>query len=239
MLATAIESLDVSDWIALASAVIAVISGLVAFAYGHAARLSERRLRLVENQISKIDRELVVWGSHCIDAMATAHTLAATLGSGRTPNEMRILRDEVQAKLSALVDAGRLYFINRNPDLVGTDRNYANRGYRPAILDALMIAHEELRLGDIANADDLRSAAQNIFGARRVFISELREEIDLLRDQKALAKMRTQDDDWTEIAKLVDQFEARRGPGTFWRDRPRPRAQILVDIKLGKAQSAT
>ena len=227
-----------SDWIALGSAVLAFISSVVAFLYGLAARRSERRLRSLETQVSRIDRELIVWGIRCMDAMSSGHILLATAGSGRAPDLVRIRRDEIQAELSALVDMGRLYFPNRSPDLEGTDRNAAFRGFRPAILDALMLVHEELRRLREFNLDHTKEAATNVFGARRIFISEFQEEIDRFRDKELLAQVRIADDDWTDVTKLVDNFEARHGSSSFWVKRPRSRNQLLAELKgVGRARA--
>lgn len=221
-----------AQWIAIAAPIFSIAGGIFAFIYGQAARRRDRKMRQLESQVSKIDGEMVIWGLRCIDTLSSAHTFVATNGSGRNPDEARAVRDEIQSSLSALVDAGRLYFLNRSPDLVGTERPYANRGYRPAILDALMIAHEELRRA-VLPIGETRKIADNMFGARRVFIAELREEVDQFRDPKALEKLRTKDDDWAAVSELVNSFEARHGEQTFWNDRPKPRSEI---IKLHKTR---
>lgn len=228
-----LASLQPADWISAVGYVVGVLGGLFGFIYAHSTRLKERRQRALDSQVSRVDREMVAWGIDCIMTMSQAHILAATCGSGRPAGEIRIERDALQARLSGLVDAGRLYFINRSPDLIGTGRNYANRGFRPAILDALMLAHEELRFCSLNDPAELGSIADNIFGARRVFISELREEVDKLRNPYELAAMRTKDDDWGEIEKLVARFQERRGR-RFWEEKPIPRTEILAEIKAGK-----
>lgn len=234
-----ISNLGISDWIAVVSTVIAALTSFIAFLYGLAARKSERRVRNLESQVSRIDRELIVWGIRCIDTMSSGHILLATAGSGRQSSEVRVLRDEIQSVLSALVDMGRLYFPNRNPDLVGIDRPLAFRGFRPAILDAVMLVHDELRQATTFDNEEAKQAAQNAFEARRAFISEFQEEIDRFRDKRALQTLRITDDDWTEIAKLVDNFEARKGLKSFWKERPRPRHELLAEWRETRGRSRT
>lgn len=223
-----VRSLSASDWITASAYIFAGIGWLIVFIYRALLHRSESKRRALEQRVNKVDTEVISWALRCIDVLSNAHILMATRGSGRNSSEIIQTRDTSQAALSALVDAGRLYFLNRNPDLVGLDRPYANRGFRPAILDALMIAHEELRRHPLNPDVDTARAARNIFSARRTFLSELREELDGLRDPDELRRLLRADDDWSEITLLVDDFEARYGAGTFWSERPVPRHVLLA-----------
>ncbi|MBU6379503.1 MAG: hypothetical protein KJS95_13365 [Gammaproteobacteria bacterium] len=231
------RELQRSGLLTVATVVFSISGGLFAFVYGLAAKRSERNLRILERQIGQFDGEMVNWGIRGIDALAKAHVFVMTECSGQSQKEAAIVRDDLQATLSALVDSGRLYFINRSPDLEGTERPYANRGFRPAILDALMLGHEELRRAGLPPFQNRERIAKNIFGARRVFIAELREEIDKFRDPKALSELRITDDDWSEVARLVNDYEDRHGQGSFWARRPMSRAELLAQ-KNAVAQPA-
>lgn len=225
-----IRSFKPSDWIAVLGYVFAGFGWSIVFVYRYHLGRSERKRRALEQRVSKIDTEVISWALRCIDALSSAHILMATRGSGRQYMELVRLRDDCQASLSALVDAGRLYFLNRNPDLVGLDRPYANQGFRPAILDALMIAHKELRRHSLDESMDFESAANNIFAARREFLSELREELDQLRDPAELKQVLQTDDNWEAITVIVDNFEARYGKETFWKERPKSRKELEAEL---------
>lgn len=222
------RDLQQSGLLTIAVLVFSVSGGLFAFVYGLAARRSERNLRILERQIGQFDGEMVSWGIRGVEALARTHVYIMTEFSGQKQEEATVIRDELLANLSALVDSGRLYFINRSPDLEGIERPYANRGFRPAILDALMLCYEELRRAGLPPIQDKDRVAKNIFGARRVFISELREEVDKFRDPKVLSQLRTVDDDWSDVGKLVGDYEERYGKGTFWARRPMPRAELIA-----------
>jgi hypothetical protein len=217
-----LSNLKATEWTAFVAIVISL--------YNLGVSIGDRRFRKLEAQLSRLDREMVAWGLRCVAVLSQCHKFADTYGSDRPLTEIRVISDELQATLSALVDAGRLYFLNRNTDLVGRDRPYANQGYRPVILDTLMLAHEELRIAGVNDRDLLKASGANIFQARRIFISELRVEIDSLRNQRELERLRKKDDDWKDIAKLVDDFETRYGK-KFWVDRPKPREKILGEMK--------
>ena len=233
------KDLQQSGLLTIATIVFSISGGLFAFIYGLSAKRRERNLRILEKQIGQFDGEMVNWGIRGIDALSIAHVYVLTNFSGRDLQQARIAKDELQATLSALVDAGRLYFVNRSPDLEGIDRPYANRGFRPAILDALMLAHEELRRLALPLQGEADRVAKNIFGARRVFVSELREEIDKFRDPSVLNTLRTLDDDWTEVGKLVDDYEGRYGERAFWLRRPMPRAHLVAEKQQRSSEKAT
>lgn len=188
----------------------------------------------MEKQIGQFDGEMTNWEIRAIDALSVAYVYVLTNFSGRDLPQAKIAKDELQATLSALVDAGRLYFVNRSPDLEGVERPYANRGFRPAILDALIMVHEELRRLELPQHGETDRIARSIMGARRVFVSELREEIDKFRDPAVLNTLRTLDDDWTEMEKLVDEFEGRYGAKAFWQRRPMARARLIAEKQRPK-----
>jgi hypothetical protein len=223
------KSLQQSGLLTIAVLVFSISGGLFAFIYGLSAKRSERALRIIEKQIGQFDGEMTNWGIRGIDALSIAYVYVLTNFSGRDFQQAKVAKDELQATLSALVDVGRLYFVNRSPDLEGVERPYANRGFRPAILDALMLAHEELRRLELPHHGETDRIVKSLFGARRVFVSELREEIDKFRDPAVLNTLRTLDDDWTEMEKLVDDFEGRYGARAFWQRRPMARARLIAE----------
>lgn len=224
-----VSAMSTSDWIEIVAYLFAGLGWLVVFIYRAQLHRSERKRHVLEQRVNKVDTEVISWALRCMDVLSNAHVFMATKGSGCNGSELIRCRDQYQASLSALVDAGRLYFLNRNPDLVGLDRPYANRGFRPAILDALMIAHEELRRHPLSADADTARAANNMFSARRAFLSELREELDRLRDPEELRRLLQSDDDWSEIGALVDDFEVRYGAGAFWKERPVSRQTLLAE----------
>lgn len=89
--------------------------------------------------------------------------------------ELRLLTDEKKKFLSddqtierinslyvnssTLVERGRIFFCNKIKDSFGSDKLKAYRGYRPDILDQLMVAHEIAYTWPKATPDDRRAMA--------------------------------------------------------------------------------
>ena len=230
--------MSASEWIAFLALIASVVGGTAAFWFRHLANQRERELIDAREQIARVDTAAVAWGFRCIEAMSEAEALMRNPDENATGSHDAVVR--VLATLSALVDQGRMFFPNVNRDLVGTDKAAAMRGYRPAILDALLIAYFELefaRRNPNVNDEQQQLRLKNVFNARRAFISELQEALDPLRDGMlavSIQKRRTdaqifEEADWEGVRPLVSSYEERAGKGSFWGDPPRTRIQIEAD----------
>ena len=109
------------------------------------------------------------------------------------------------------------------------------KGFRDPILDTLMLAHEELRHSASIDDNTAQDAANNIFNARRTFISELQDRVD--PNSLGLGRFAVQaprgrkKTGWFEVAPLVDSFEARHGSSKFWSERPVPRSVLEQQLR--------
>jgi hypothetical protein len=243
------SELSTSEWITIGLFVISLILGLLnwisrtALAQMRRERdAAEERRKLERNQMrAAVLAELLVWARMSNETMAEANVLFRNKAPGQ-PLDAKAASD-LMARLSALVDTGRLYFPNHSGDLDWPsfrNRPSAMRGFRDPILDTLMLAHEELR--HAANIDDAGAgeAADNIFAARRTFISELQDWVDpnslgLGRFAVQAPRDRREEQDWSEVAPLVDSFEKRHGASKFWAERPVPRSVLEQQLRHGKS----
>lgn len=208
------------------------------------AEVQDQRRRNDELK-ARIDSELLAWGVRSIEAMADAHIFLACRGSGADVARLAAQRDRLQATISALVDRGRLYFPNHSADVPWPNwkgRDLANLGFRDPILDALMIGHEELRMINLSEPDIFALAANNLFRARKAFISELQAWIEPRKlgfgrslDAGPPRRIEGQEQDWQSVISLVDDIEARYEDNFFWRERPMPRSQLLAELAQIKA----
>jgi hypothetical protein len=205
-----------------------------------AQKKAEDARDLERNQMrSAVLAELLVWARMSNEAMAEANVLFRNKPAGQ-PVDAAAAGD-LMARLSALVDTGRLYFPNHSRDLDWPsfrDRPSAMKGFRDPILDTLMLAHEELRFAEKADDSGAQEAANNIFNARRAFISELQDWVDpnslgLGRFAVPAPKGQKHEQDWHDVAPLVDSFEKRYGASTFWNERPVARS--VLQQKLAEA----
>jgi hypothetical protein len=204
---------------------------------------AEQRLRLMQEEElrASLDRQVIDWGAEVINALTDAERVART----RTHPSFGEAREHLMSRLSALVDRGRLFFPNVSHDLVGLDRPFANRGFRPPILDAIMLVHERVRRLDPAGGADLVQAdGGQLFEARRAFVSELQRALDprrrkvLLENLADSSRSQSLSDDvvWDSVDHLVTRFEEQFGEKSFWRDPPKPR-HLLVEAPASKAQA--
>lgn len=218
------------------SAAFALVSYVSQLQASRKAEETERRLELVQKEglRASLDAQVIRWGNVVIDMLAEAERVSRSRTRIADPIVWDDLRDNLVSRLSACVDQGRLFFPNVSHDLVGLDRPFANRGYRPPILDAIMLTHERLRRMDHAVAS-MEQDTSALFHARRAFVSELQRALDprrrdLIFDNLAdntRLEARGEDVHWESVKGLVAEFENEHGAQSFWRDPPRPRRELL------------
>ena len=126
-------------FVGVVSALIAMISALI-------ARGETRRQRNLQtaNLRQAIDAASLDWGNAAIDTMARCAMFARTRQMQTNEGGFLANKANLLVALSTLVDRGRLFFPNLNPDRKGAEKEGAYRGHRPPILDALMWTYHEL-----------------------------------------------------------------------------------------------
>jgi hypothetical protein len=124
--------------------------------------------------------------------------------------------------LSALVDRGRMFFPNLDPEQKGAEKEGAYRGHRPPILDALMWTYHELEALTREGGTSSEDCASYIDECRRLLVSELQAHLDPRRMDEIVERYddQTQDARSEAIAKskaLKTILETRR-PGFVFGD---------------------
>ncbi|MBC7767950.1 MAG: hypothetical protein H7124_04125 [Phycisphaerales bacterium] len=242
-----LTELSTGDFITLGLFVVSVFFGFLSW-ISRTALARVRRERDAVEEMRKLERnqmrsavlaELLAWARRSNEAMSEANVIFRNKPAGQ-PIDAKTAGD-LMARLSALVDTGRLYFPNHSGDLDWPsfrNRPSAMKGFRDPILDTLMIAHEELRHS--ANMDDTsaQDAANNIFSARRTFVSELQDWVDpnslgLGRFAVQAPRGQKKEQDWSDIAPLVQSFEQRHGPASFWAEPPVTRSVLEEQLRAG------
>jgi hypothetical protein len=159
--------------IGLASAAIAVFAALI-------SRGETRKQRAVqmENLRHSIDAQSLSWGNASIDALNRAAMFARTRQHQASDASFFQQRVNMLLALSSLVERGRLFFPNIDPDGRGNDKTAAYRGARPPILDAIMCAYYEIEALTRQGGPTADNSAEFIEDCRRLVVSELQAHLD-------------------------------------------------------------
>lgn len=198
-----------------ASAIVAVISALIA--RGETKR--QRKLQ-TERLRQSIDSASLDWGNAAIDTLARAAMFARTRHLQANEGGFLANKANLLVALSILVDRGRMFFPNLNPDKKGAEKEGAYRGHRPPILDTLMWAYHELEALTREGGPASEDSAAYFDECRRLLVSELQAYLDPRRKDEVVERYDDQDnDDRSEaIAKskeLRTKLETRRPGFTF------------------------
>ena len=94
-----------------------------------------------------------------------------------------------RAKVSALIDRGRLFFPNR-PSKIGhgADKEAGYQGHRQPALDALVAAYDLIDKSGLAPGPD-RAAIDELIKLRRAYVAEVFKVVDPVRRGMALKEL--------------------------------------------------
>lgn len=204
----------VNEWVAVASAALAVISLLFNFA------VVRRQTALqFETLKAEMDAEVVAWASEAIDAVSQAIGLARGRGAIYPAGDFRRLAAEASERLSALADRGRLFFPNEAPQGHGVEKESAFQGFRQPIIDAMIFACAQMgRIDPVASGPD-DAAADYLLKCRRLLVSEAQNAVDPRRRKQMLRRLRVgrADDERSAFTVADELSEAleKRYPGVL------------------------
>lgn len=200
--------------IAVLSAVVAIISALIA--RGETVR--QRKLQ-TERLRQSIDAASVDWGNGAIDVMARAAMFSRTRHLQANDGAFMGNKANLLVAISTLVDRGRMFFPNLNPEKKGAEKEGAYRGHRPPILDALMFVYQELEAMTREGGPTSEDSAAYIDECRRLLVSELQAHLDPRRMDQIVGRYDDQEsEDRRGAIQQADALKAKlesRRPGTF------------------------
>lgn len=202
-----IAGLSLEQTVALVSAGIAVIS----FAFNWAV-VSRQTAMQAEGLKAQMDAEVMRWAQSAVDALTAAGHVARSRGALNDEAETRRETAAVANRLSALADHGRLFFPNLAPDDHGGDKEAAFQGYRPPVLDALVLACQRLERMDPRNLGPDDATAAFFMRCRRLLISEVQRAIDPRRRGRMMRRLAISSgagpSGFREAAGLAQELEA-------------------------------
>lgn len=169
--------------IAVSSAIVALVGAFISRLETH----KQRALQL-ENLRQGIDAQSLAWGNACIDTLNRAALFARTRQFHQNEASFLQQRVNLMLALSSLVERGRLFFPNINPNSFGGEKEGAYRGVRPPILDAVMFAYYEIEALTRQGGPTADNSAEFIDDCRRLLVSELQAHFDPRRRDAILGR---------------------------------------------------
>ena len=159
--------------IALLSAGVAVFGALI-------SRNETRKQRALqmENLRHSVDAQSLAWGNACIDVLNRAAMFARTRQHQANDASFFQQRVNMMLAISSLVERGRLFFPNIDPESKGGEKEGAYRGSRPPVLDALMFAYYEIEALTRQGGPTADNSGEFIEDCRRLVVSELQAHLD-------------------------------------------------------------
>ncbi len=127
--------------------------------------------------------DVLAWGNEAITALQTLVLICVDGQSSKTSQTDRLA--EVRFSTSVLVERGRLFFRNANTDHYGDWKEPAYQGYRPRVLDHLVVAYQIATAWPSASEDDRKKMCMVAESTLRQFVSLLQKEVG--RDRTAAA----------------------------------------------------
>jgi hypothetical protein len=154
-----------------------------------AGRAAERRQYNLSASafVSDYFRYLRAWASEGIDVLSEAAYCAPGRADHDEIDPSVCLR--CRHRLSSLIDRGRFFIPNYNPDDVGTDKPVAFRGLRHPALDILVAAEQLLSAPELAKRRRFPSQRSALVEVKREFVSEIQELLDPRSQNKELAAL--------------------------------------------------
>ncbi|MFT3725945.1 MAG: hypothetical protein QM773_20460 [Hyphomonadaceae bacterium] len=175
----------VEQWLALMSAVLAISSFVL-------------NLRLVARQEKRnatslklaYDSNVIDWSDEVLHVLADAHEVLAEKGVSYGDADFPMRRSETRAKLSALIDRGRIFFPNRTDTDHGADKDMGFQGHRQPILSTLVRAYGAIDKGGDGPGPD-RVAVDALMVERRKFVAEVFKAVDPVRRGRKIEEITT------------------------------------------------
>jgi len=127
--------------------------------------------------------EVLRWADECIEALQTLLLISLLKGPPLTEEKLDEIRLKIIFDTSTLIERGRLFFKNEVINDFGSEKPAAYRGYRPRILDHLVLAHQISRYWPDESEDDIKSRSKLAEQCLKNFVSLVQKEVG--RDRAA------------------------------------------------------
>jgi hypothetical protein len=125
------------------------------------------------------DSDILRWTHDCVAVLAQCEAFFESVTPATQTAETREELRRLRHRLSALIDCGRMFFPNHQPDKKGADNPAAYQGFRQRILSRLVAVYNVLAKFDRLKSDEHRlDRLARLNELRRMFVSEAQLAID-------------------------------------------------------------
>jgi len=127
---------------------------------------------------SELRREEVLsWADDCIQCLQTLFLVSLLKEPILNSEKVEEIRLKTIFDTSTLIERGRLFFKNEIVDEYGSEKLPAYRGYRPRILDHLVIAHQIARFWPESSEEEIRRRTAVAESCLKNFVSLAQKEV--------------------------------------------------------------
>ncbi len=159
--------------VTIASAVFALLGAIAS----HLETRRQEKIR-VETLRMHVDGASLDWGNASIDLLGRMAMFARTRRAQANDQSFQQNKVNLLMQLSSLIERGRLFFPNIDPQKKGAEKEGAYRGTRPPILDALVFSYYELEVMTREAGPTGENTAAFFEECRRLLVSELQAHTD-------------------------------------------------------------
>jgi len=182
---TLLAQMGPAEWLAFGSAIAAAWSFLL-------SRQTVKRQEIMQLEAlrNQRDTDLIRWADEVIEQLADTQKLCRDRRDGLIDEDAFLARrSEARARLSALLDRGRLFFPNAPKDDDDPDKHAAFKGKRQPALDAIFGAYRTLSDIGRDGGPDPTAALNAVVEHRRAFVSEVFLHVDPRRRRDVMARL--------------------------------------------------
>lgn len=167
--------MELKDWI---GPTISGAAAVFSVAFSVITRFEVRRQHRIHSfgLRRQYDADLRVWANAALEKISEGITLTFLSASAVEAEKFESRREDILTRLSTLADAGRWFFPNEGPESHGQGKPAAYRGFRPAILDCVVGAFNEVR--NLSPGDSDTKTRSALLEHRRQFVSHVQMRLD-------------------------------------------------------------
>jgi hypothetical protein len=170
--------------------------------------------------------DVLRWAEDAIDQLQMLLVICVLDEGELDPAFERAKLAAIMLTTSTLAERGRLFFKNEiRGDGHGQDKEPAYQGYRPKILDQLVVAHQIARHWPQANADARKIMLILAQDAARTFVSLAQQEVGRSKTASAVTKRAGDGRDLDELVKEFNRARLEQGSSFA---RARAEADVVV-----------